>query len=113
MSPAQLRQKLLAEHPEYCTTADVARMLGCDKRNVRHYAKHIPTKTVEGMLLFHRGTAIRFASVHTRELDKIGRLGVTGADVERLRKICEVYYRTQYDIARPEHLKLAKRLAQL
>ena len=113
MSPAELRLKLLAEHPDCFTVSDVARWLGCVKRNVRHHAQHIPHTIVEGMTLFNRQAARQYASTHTRDPSAIGRLGVAGINVERLQRICAHYYRCQYDAAPPELLRLAKRLAGL
>lgn len=88
-------------------------MLGCDRRNVRHYLDRIKHIEVDGMTLYDRRSAMQCASVYSKVPARIGRLGVVGINVERLQRICEVYYRTQYDVAPPELLKLAKRLAGL
>lgn len=113
MSPGAKRLALLAQYPEYCTVTDVARMLACNKRNVRHYLARIKHIEVDGMLLFDRRAAMQVASVYTKNPNAISRMGVTGVDVERLQKICEHYYRCQYDAAPRPLLKLAKRLAGL
>lgn len=102
---------LLKQHPDCCTVVDVARMLGCSRRNVRHYHDKIKHQTIDGMTLYNRQSAMQVAAVYSRNPNAVNRLGVVGRNVERLQRICEVYYRTQYDVAPPDMLKLAKRLA--
>lgn len=110
---ASQRRALLARYPDYCTVADVARMHGCDKRNVRHFDARIKHIVVNGMRLYDRQSAMLHASVYSKDPGLVGRLGVVGTDVQRLQRICEHYYRCQYDCAPPELLKLAKRIARL
>jgi hypothetical protein len=89
----------------------VAKALGCTKANVRHRAKGIKHVVIDGMTLYDRASVTRCASLYSKDFSRVNRMGVVGINVERLQRICEVYYRTQYDAAPPELLKLAKRLA--
>lgn len=113
LSPANRRLALLKLYPDYCTVADVARMHGCDKRNVRHFVGRIKNIVVDGMMLFERRSAVQHASVYAKDPGLVGRLGVVGNDVQRLQRICEHYYRCQFDAGPPELVKLAKRIARL
>lgn len=88
-------------------------MLGTTRRNVRHYLDRIKHIEVDGMLLFERQSAMQCAAVYSKNHARVGRMGVVGVNVQRLQRICEVYYRTQYDVAPPELLRLAKKLAGL
>lgn len=107
-----LRVKLLEENPDYCTLVDVARMLGLSRSAVqRYHNEHLETKTEQGIRLYKRDSVRRYAAKRKRMTPSV--IAVKGIDVERLRKVCEVYYRTQYDIAPRHLLKLAKRIAQL
>jgi len=111
--PAARRLDLLARYPGYCTVADVARMHGCGRANIRHFKDRIRHIEVEGMTLYERASAMHHASIYSKNPGLIGRVGVVGIDVHRLQRICEHYYRCQLDAAPPELLKLAKRLARL
>lgn len=111
-TPVARRLKLLQEYPDYCSAIDVARMLGITPSGTKRHKQYIKHIEVEGMTLYHRASATHYASTFTKA-NTISRMCVTGIEVERLQKICEVYYRTQYDAATPELLALAKRLAKL
>lgn len=111
-SLANKRLRLLREYPEYCTSTDVARVLDISSAAIRHHVKHLKTITVEGWLLFHRQSVSLYAATFNKS-NTGSRLSVRGIEVERLQKICEVYYRTQYDSADKHLLELAKRIAKL
>ena len=78
------------------------------------YQSHVDRLTtieVEGIRLYLRSSVIE----HTKTLRRMhpSRLVFSGIDVERIRKICETYYKTQYDIAPPYLLALAKKVGRL
>ena len=112
-SIATRRLRLLREYPEYCTASDVARALKITRGGVRHHASKIKHIEVDGMTLYHRAALGSYVATFVKNNDAVSRRIVRGIDVERLQRICECYYRTQYDTADPELLRLAKRLADL
>lgn len=113
-SPATLVGRLaqaLEQNPDYVSLADAARILKRGKSTVWEFHSDIESITVDGIRLYKREAVEKRA----RQRAKVtgSRITVTGIEVERLRRICEVYYRTQYDIAQPELKRLAKRIARL
>lgn len=106
------RHRLLREYPDYCTASDVARVLDISPSAVRHHEKRLKTIIVEDWLLFDRQSVALYAATFNKSRTG-SRFTVKGIDVERLQRICEVYYRTQYDSADKHLLELAKRIAKL
>lgn len=106
------RVRLLRANPDYITVTDVARMLNLTKAGVLAHTRSIKHIVIEGMTLYHRHSAEAYASTFVKR-ESTTRIGFRGADVERIREICEGYYRSYYDSGSPDVLKLAKKVAGL
>ena len=102
-------QRLALTHPDYITVGAAAKILDVARSTV--YESDIPRETVDGVRLFKRSDVEAKRRTMTR--NQPTRLTVKGIDVERLRQICETFYRTQKDVAELHLLALAKRIARL
>lgn len=78
----------------------------------RFHDKNLRTKRVDGIVLYYTDEVKKYSKKRLRN-GQVSRLVFTGIEVERLEKICEVYYQTQYDIGQKQLLTLAKRVAKL
>lgn len=107
------KERLTKDYPDYCTVSEVARVLGMTRGGVKAHKRRIKHIEVDGMTLYHRGALAQYASTFAKANGNTSRLAVVGLDVERLQKICVVYYRRHYDDSPPDLLALAKRLAKL
>jgi hypothetical protein len=88
-----------------------AKIMGVAKTTIyNHYGRYID-KVVDGYQLYRRD--VLEAKQASRKRLHGSRLTITGVNVERVRRICEAYYRTQFDVAPPELKALAKRIAML
>lgn len=103
--------RALEENPDYVTLGEAARILKRGKNTVYEFHSDLPGMTVYGIRLYLREAVVKRARERNRVFGS--RIVVTGINVERLRKICEVYYRTQYDIAPSELKLLAKQIARV
>lgn len=111
--PTAKRARLLKEYPEYYTVSDAARELRIDKRTVmKIHQKNLKTITVEGWVLYNKISVALYSNSYKRA-DTVSRISFGSVECERMRRICETYYRTQLDRAPPELLALAKKVAKL
>lgn len=110
-SLAQKRDRLLAENPGYCTASTAAKLIGTSRWGVKHHAPKIEHIMVEGIILYHTNSVILYADTVKKATQFPASISVRGANVERLMKICERYYRTEYDAAPKHLLALAKKIA--
>lgn len=110
---AKKRDRLLAAHPGYCTVTTVAKMIGTSRWGVRRHTPKIKHILVEEMILYDIQSALEFSRQHKAEAKFISVVAFKGVDAERIKKICEKYYRTQYDTAPKHLLALAKKTAGL
>lgn len=99
------------ENPDYVTIGDAARILKRSRSTIWEFHNDIESITVYGVRLYRRDALISY--MRTKGAAVGSRIVVTGIEVERLRRICEVYYRQNYDIAEPAMKRLAKRIARL
>lgn len=103
--------RALEENPGYVSLGQAAKILKRSKGTVYEYHSDLPGKVVYGVRLYERTAVEKRARDRSRVIGS--RIVVTGINVERLRKICEVYYRTQFDIAPIELKRLAKSIARV
>lgn len=111
-----VRAKLREDYPDRITQADVARALMVSSRGVRRHVDRLgEVQWVQiggrSFRTYDRATVMRYA--RTRAKIRISKCAFQGIEVERLEKICETYVRQNLDIAPPELLALAKRIAKL
>ena len=114
-SPATLVNRLklaLAENPDYVSVTEAALILRISKTTLYQCYRDLPTIVRHGVHLYSRAVVEERAKTRTRK-QYGSRLIITGIKVERLQRICEYYYRTQYDSGPPELLALARKIAQL
>ena len=105
-----LRMAALALRFPDCVTVGAAANIAKTSRQTI-YNSDIPFTIEEGLRLYKISDVQSFARNHIRR--EPSKLCFKGIEVERLRKICEQYYRMQLDIAEPHLLALAKRTAKL
>lgn len=113
-TPATIKTRTLIaliENPDYCSIAEAATILRRSKSSVREYYRDIEHIMVYGIRLYKR-EAVHAKRKHLGKVDG-SRVIVKGDELVRLRRICEVYYRQNYDIAEPAMKRLAKRIARL
>jgi len=113
-TPATIKLRTLValiENPDYCSIAEVATILRRSKTAVRTFYKDIEHIKVYGIRLYNRDAVY----ARRKELGKAdgSRVIIKGIEIVRLRHICEVYYRQNYDIAETALKRLAKRIARL
>jgi hypothetical protein len=105
-----LRMAALALRFPDCVTVGAAANIAKTSRQTI-YNSDIPFTIEEGLRLYKISDVQTYARNHTRR--EATKLIIKGIDVERVRKICETFYRTQLDTAEHHLLALAKRIARL
>lgn len=113
-SPGTIKARMAQatiENPDYVTLGDAARILKRSRSTVWEFHNDLESITVYGVKLYKRDALVAYMRAKSTAAGSVIR--VTGIEVERLRRICEVYYRQNYDIAEPAMKRLAKRIARL
>lgn len=108
--------RLRLEYPNRVSMADAARILQIRPSGIRHHLSRlgdVEWVSIGGRTFrtFDRQKVIQYSK--QRQRIRISRCAFQGIEVERLERICETYYRQNLDIASPELLALAKRIAKL
>lgn len=108
---AQRVKSVQVRFPELCTIAEAANILGVHRSSIKLYYQAEVVRTEEGIALYSRESLAKLRERKSRR--NRSRIVLTGIDVERMQKICEVFYRTQLDFAERHLLALAKKVAKL
>lgn len=101
--------RLLEQYPNYVTVGGAAKILNCSRTSIYHST--LVPRVEEGIRLYLKSEVITYG--RTLALRHPTKLQFKGIEVERIMKICEMYYKTQRDVAESHLLSLAKRVAKL
>lgn len=77
----------------------------------RYHDSRVVSIEAYGVKLYELTSVKAYA--RTRKPAPGSRMTFSGVSCERIQKICEAYYRTQFDVAPPHLLALAKKVARL
>lgn len=102
----------LEENPGYVSVKDAASVLRISTQAFQRYHENrVECVISHGVKLYELASVKAYAQ--SRKPAPGSRMTFTGVSCERIQRICETYYRTQFDAAPSHLLALAKKVARL